>query len=502
MKKLLLFLCLSAACSLTLSAAPAPQSDGKNISVTDTEVVRIDAATVSVAFKLETGSEVTARNRSLIVRPALVGTGGRSELPPIIIRGARAKASAESRAMDAAGVDPEGRYVAANGSVSDYYTLVPWQEWMAGSKLVLSGLNAGKGDATEVNIGMVADNLLPGDTYYAPAYAAQTPPVQQAPVYQAPVQQAPVAQAPVYQAPAQPVPPVQQPSRVWSAPQNDRQVVVQRPLEPNYQDQGAVIQRSMPSNTPTRDYSPVKGYYDMPGRQHSIGTIGDEFAARFTFVEPVARFNSAREASSIDVVFDYNMPLVYGTGAMQEDSDVSRFVEMTREGAVYFKFERGSSAMARDLGENNTMHVDLISTIRILDASPDTRISQIVVVGFSAPEGQLDEKETLAMERAGVTRDFLTANSRVNPDIISTYNGSVDWVTLRALVSESNMPEKYKVLEIMDNVPTWTSSRRHSRLGRLMELNDGEVFNYMRRNFFPQLRQTGAYVKVYYENVR
>ncbi len=86
--------------------------------------------------------------------------------------------------------------------------------------------------------------------------------------------------------------------------------------------------------------------------------------------------------------------------------------------------------------------------------------------------------------------------------MISVYNGAVDWVTLRALVSESNMPDKYKVLDIIDNVPAWGNARNRGRLDHLMALNNGEVFNYIRENFFPQLRQTGAYVKVYYENVQ
>jgi hypothetical protein len=399
---------------------------------------------------------------------------------------------------------------------------------MAGSQLVFSGLNTGKGDATEVEIGMVADNLL-SEPFTGQAMLAQAP-VQQVPVETpapAPAQtassvwsapqntqpapQAPAQTTPAYQTPVTlPAPVPAQVSSVWSTPQSN-QTVVQRPLDatPTYpaastQDQGMVYQRPLPSASATQDYSPVKGYYDIPERQQTIGTIGDELAARFTFVEPASRFARARQASSMDVVFDYNMPLVFGTGAVQQNdnSDVSRFVDMTRDGAVYFKFQRGSSVMDRDLGENNTMYVDLISAIRVLSANPETRIAQIIVVGFSAPEGVFDEKETLAMERAGVARDFLTANSRVDPDVISIYNGSVDWVTLRDLVSESNMPEKYKVLEIIDNVPAWDASRKQSRLGRIMELNGGDVFSYMRQYFFPQLRQTGAYVKVYYENVQ
>ena len=500
MKRFILSIVILAASSLTLSAARSSQNDGKNVSVTGTEVVRTDNNTVAVSFQVNLGDEVTAKNRSLIIRPVLMGADGQSELPPIIVRGSRSKVADETAAMSALGMDAGGHYLTSNGNTLEYWASIPWQNWMSGSQLVFSGLNTGKGSATEVNIGTVADNLLT-EPFAGPVTLAQAPVQQapvQAPVYApAPVQQAPV-QAPVYA----PAPVQQQPSAVWSAPQNS-QVVIQRPLDTQVQDQGVVYQRPMPSYASTRDYSPVKGYYDIPERQHRNGTIGDELAARFPFVEPVAKFNRAREASSMDVVFDYNMPLVFGTGTPQEESDESRFVDMTREGAVYFKFERGSSIMDRDLGENNRMYVDLLSTINIIDTSPDTRIAQIVVVGFSAPEGVLDEKETLAMERAGVARDFLTANyPRIDPNVISIYNGSVDWATLRVLVSESNMPEKYKVLEIIDNVPAWATSRKHSRLGRLMDLNDGDVFAYMRQNFFPQLRQTGAYVKVYYENVQ
>jgi hypothetical protein len=176
---------------------------------------------------------------------------------------------------------------------------------------------------------------------------------------------------------------------------------------------------------------------------------------------------------------------------------------MTREGALYVRFDRGSTVVGRDVGQNNNMLVDLISAIRILDSSPQTRIAQVVVVGFSAPEGSTDEKETLAIERAGAARDFLTANySRIDPSVISIYNGSVDWVTLRALVADSNMPDKYKVLEIIDNVPAWGSTRDKDRLAYLQEFNNGDAFLYIREQFFPLLRQTGAYIKVYYENVQ
>ncbi len=452
MKKLVLSVVLLAACSLTLSAARSAQDGGKNVSVTGTKVVRVDNATVNLTFRLEVGGEVTAKTRSLIIRPVLQGVGGMSELPPIIIRGQRARAAAEERGMSALGIDATGSYLTSNGSSVDYQVSIPWQAWMRGSKLVFNGLNTGSDKATEVTIGMVADNLLIGAS-------------------RIPVESYMAAQ----QNPLPTVPEVKPSGLHGYMPQ----------------DQGTVVQRSISTN-----YQPAYQHY-------TAATVGDELAARFTFVEPVAKYHAARSSSDSYAVFDYNMPLRIGSSTPLKTDEFERFIEMTRQGAIRIEFETGSRTVDRSMEENYKMLVNLISSIRVLLGAnpPDTRVAQVVVVGFSAPEGT-QEKETLAMERAEATRDFITANSEIDPALISIYNGSVDWATLRVLVSESNMVDKYKVLDIIDNIPAWGSTQDKGRMTYLMELGDGSAFKYMRDNFFPLLRQTGAYVKVYYENIQ
>ena len=437
-RKIVLTAVVLAACSLTVSAIRLSQDGGGSVDVTGAEVVRTDNNTVDITFRLEVGSEVTAPNRSLIIRPVLQGGGGMSELPPVIIRGRRARVAAEDQAMSAVGIDARDHYVASNGSIVDYRASIPWQQWMRGSMLVFNGLNTGGDNVTEVNIGMVADNLLMG----------------------------PVG-TPV-QTPLSTMPEVQ----IAGA-----------------QDRGAVVQRTI-------SHIPAYQYY-------TAETVGDELAARFTFVEPVARYDEALNTSDSFEAFDYNMPLQFGSSTMQESDEIDRFIEMTRRGAIRIEFGSSSHELNRSMGENYKMMVDLISTIRVLlNANPpNSRIARVVVVGFSAPEGT-DEKETLAMERAEATRDFLTANSKIDPALISVYNGSVDWVTLRVLVSESGMAEKYKVLDIIDNIPERGSTPAEGRMAHIMELDGGRVFNYMRENFFPKLRHTGAYVKVYYENMQ
>jgi hypothetical protein len=423
---------LLAALTLTFTAANAQQPDANNISVQGTEVTLTDADKVAVAFQLHVGGSVADKKRSMVIRPVLQRGDSRSDLPVVIVRGARVKGIDENRAMSAAGINSEGHYVTSNGTVLDYRAEIPWQEWMSGSQLVFEGINAGKGKVTEVNIGVVASDLL--------AAVAPTP-----------------APAPA-----------------------------------------AVAAQTAAAST------------NRPGTREIVSspgalTVGDELAARFAFVEPVERYNEARVASSLDAVFDYNMPLIFGSATTKQDDEVSRFVEMTRLGALYVRFDTGSNMVGRDVGQNNEMLVDLISTIRVLNAAPNVRIAQVVVVGFSAPEGSegsVDEKQTLAAERAAVVRDFITANSTIDPGVISTYNGSMDWVTLRALVAESSMRDKYKVLDVIDNIPAWGSTKTQGRMAHLMELGGGTAFRYISENFFPKLRQTGAYVKVYYEVVK
>jgi hypothetical protein len=407
---------------LSFSTAGAQENNGSSISVSGTDVVLTDANTVSVYFQLHVGESVVDKKHSIVIRPALKGIEGQSDLPVIIVRGTRAKVVDENRAMIAAGIGTEGRYVTANGTVLDYSAKIPWQEWMRGSQLVLGGINAGRGTATEVNIGVVAGDLL--------ANAGAEP--------------APPADIPVVRTTGQ---------------------------------QNAVL-------------------------TNGAATVGDELAARFTFVEQIEKYNQARSVTSIDALFDYNMPLVFGTATTKIDDEVSRFVEMTRLGALYIEFDRGSNMPDRELGTNNRMLVNLISSIRAFDDAPNAKVARVVVVGFSAPEGSANETETLAVDRAGVVRDFITANSRLDPEVIDIYNGSVDWVTLRALVAESNMSDKYKVLDIIDNVPAWGNTQDKGRMAYLMELGNGTVFRYLRENFFPKLRQTGAYVKIYYENLQ
>ena len=231
----------------------------------------------------------------------------------------------------------------------------------------------------------------------------------------------------------------------------------------------------------------------------SVESTGDKWAREFSFVVPVEEFQQARQTPD-GGMFDYDMPLDLGRGlSSRQQADVVRFVNGIRDGALTIRFGQGRRTIDRELADNNRVLVDLITAVRSIDGSADSRVARVVIAGFASPEGQFEENERLAWERAVAVRNFFVDNSPIDPALVHTYNGSVDWEGLRKLVAGSDMPHRDAVLRIIEDTPVWDAVRNTGRHGELMRLAGGEPYNYMLRRFFPQLRQA-AYIKVYYEN--
>ena len=106
--------------------------------------------------------------------------------------------------------------------------------------------------------------------------------------------------------------------------------------------------------------------------------------------------------------------------------------------------------------------------------------------------------EYLAGKRAQALTDYITSHTALSPSLFEISNIGVAWNALRALVADSDMAGKQQVLNIIDTVPVWDATKNVGRLGLIMQLNQGKTYEYMKRHFFPKLRNAG-YIKVFYE---
>lgn len=169
-------------------------------------------------------------------------------------------------------------------------------------------------------------------------------------------------------------------------------------------------------------------------------------------------------------------------------------------GSLTIYFPQGNRVIDRGYKDNNKSLIELISAVRAITSSTDSKVKQVVIAGFASPEGYVRYNEQLAWDRGIALRNFLTENTRLTTDLIRVYNGSVDWEGLRKLVADSDMYEKSQILNIIDSPLIESASGKDERLNRLKSLNGGVSYRYMLNNFFPLLRNA-AYIKVYYENL-
>lgn len=169
-----------------------------------------------------------------------------------------------------------------------------------------------------------------------------------------------------------------------------------------------------------------------------------------------------------------------------------------RENTLIVHFHQGKYDLDRWFDTNEKQLTDMISSIRTLQNSADSRVRAIVIAGFASPEGAFTFNDRLAFDRAASVKNYILEQTGLPENTISLYNGSEDWRGLKILVEQSTMPYRERVLEIIDTVPVWDAATGHGREEELMRLDGGRPYKYMYDNFFPALRNA-AYIKIYYD---
>ena len=180
------------------------------------------------------------------------------------------------------------------------------------------------------------------------------------------------------------------------------------------------------------------------------------------------------------------------------NNDMNRLYSGDKSNSISILFHQGKSNIDYYLYNNDYSLAEILASVREIERSGNRHVARVVIAGFASPEGSMQINERLGYERATVIKNFMLANTSIHPNIISIYNGAVDWMGLREMVAKSDMYDKQRIINIIDNTPVWSSSGNKGRHGELMRLSGGEPYRYMYRNFFPLLRQA-AYIKIYYE---
>lgn len=128
-----------------------------------------------------------------------------------------------------------------------------------------------------------------------------------------------------------------------------------------------------------------------------------------------------------------------------------------------------------------------VNELNTLRASAQNTVLGITVTGYSSPEGSYESNDRIAKRRAEALKSFLETQYNSALVEIRTEWTAEDWNRLAEMVRASAMPEKSKVLDIIEQVDVF-----NGRENRLKALDGGQPWQTMSKEMFPKLRRVSC----------
>ncbi|MDR0976815.1 MAG: OmpA family protein [Prevotellaceae bacterium] len=160
-------------------------------------------------------------------------------------------------------------------------------------------------------------------------------------------------------------------------------------------------------------------------------------------------------------------------------------------------FRPGETMLDENYRDNRTALDNLVEVLTLLAQSDDHHLSRITIEGHASPQGGAAGHMPMSHQRALAVKHYLEERIDLSDEHIVVADAPVDWEQLKRLIRNSNMYEKYQVLDIIERVPEWDARRKIGRMGQIMLMHHGSTYRYLQREFFPKMHHA-ADVKVAY----
>lgn len=116
-------------------------------------------------------------------------------------------------------------------------------------------------------------------------------------------------------------------------------------------------------------------------------------------------------------------------------------------------------------------------------------LKSISLTGYASVEGPYQYNRNLSRNRAMSLKDYLEEQYHLPASVFKTSWEGEDWKGMVKALSESGMPDKERILEIIRTTPV------PGREAALRQLNHGEKLLYMEKHFFAPLRRVAVSVR-------
>lgn len=157
MKKFLIIICVFFVAE-NLAVGAAKNDPRAFVSAADVKMTRKGKG-VTVEFTFNVGEKAVKSGHNLIVEPVIKKGTMEERLIPILVRGKRSKVIDARHELNSSPKYGGVRTMPTDTTLS-YSATVLYKKWMSGAQLVLEGVSLGCCSSTEVELGLVADNIL------------------------------------------------------------------------------------------------------------------------------------------------------------------------------------------------------------------------------------------------------------------------------------------------------------------------------------------------------
>lgn len=173
--------------------------------------------------------------------------------------------------------------------------------------------------------------------------------------------------------------------------------------------------------------------------------------------------------------------------------------------SIIFSFD--SDKIDLGIADNRQTISNLLDYMDEIHRDTTKVVTRIVIDSYTSPEGGVTYNKDLSMRRSNSLYDYLSTRTPFKRDLYDIKGTGINWDLLIQKVENSDMDYKGEVLNILKYTPeeTWKKLPNEkyqtlvdSRNKQLMDLKGGVPYNYMKDNYFPQLR-VGSALSLYYE---
>lgn len=154
-----------------------------------------------------------------------------------------------------------------------------------------------------------------------------------------------------------------------------------------------------------------------------------------------------------------------------------------------FYFHLNKYDIDESLGDNRNTVDSILYKLRDLKRMGASDI-KLHITSFASLEASDSYNYKLAANRTNSLTNFLQKFTLVNGVPFVSEPNVFDWETLIRMTRESDCPMKDAALRIMTTTAEHSANGENIRKQQLQQLADGAVYNYMRVNIFPLMRNS------------